>query len=142
MSVFKNLDISGSGMGVNRAWMELLSNNIANANTTRTPGGGSYKNQQMSFANVLDNTSSGAAGGATLGNGVRVAQVQADNRPGAMIYNPAHPDADKQGYVTLPNVNLTTEMVNMIAATRTYEANVAAFNAGRQMYLKSLDVGK
>ncbi len=142
MGVFRNLDVSETGMTANRTWMDVISNNIANANTTRTPEGGPYKAKAVSFSSVLDSASGTSPKAPAIGSGVQVSNVVLNETPPVLLYNPAHPDADAQGRVALPNVNLTQEMVQMISATRSYEANVAAFNAGKTMYLKALDVGK
>ena len=141
MDVFKNLNVSASGMTANREWMDVIADNLANANTTRTPAGGPYRNKIVSFASVLA-TEQTKDPLALRGNGVQVGQVSEDQSPFVQIYNPSHPDADAAGYVFMPNVNPAMEMANMMLATRSYEANVAAYNASKSMYMKSLEVGK
>lgn len=142
MGLFRSLEVSETGMTANRTWMDVISDNIANANTTRTPEGGPYKAKAVSFSNVLGNAAGSTPGAGPTGGGVQVNGITPDPTPSVVLYNPSHPDADAQGRVSLPNVSITQEMVRMISATRSYEANVAAFNAGKTMYLKSLEVGK
>jgi flagellar basal-body rod protein FlgC len=125
--------------------MNVISSNLANANTTRTPQGGAYQRKDVVFAthqasggfqNVLKSQT-----GSTLSE-VRVIGIIKDPRAPQLKYDPHHPDANKQGYVTMPNVNLVEEMVNMISATRSYEAGVAAINASKSMALKALEIGR
>jgi len=135
MSLFGGLSISGSGMTAERLRMDVIAENLANAESTRGANGQPYKRKEV----VL-----GAAGGGlsfedTL-KGVRVQGVVDDPTPGKKVYDPTHPDADKQGYVTMPNVDTVTEMVDLITATRGYEANVQALNAAKQMFSRTLDI--
>jgi flagellar basal-body rod protein FlgC len=125
--------------------MNVISSNLANANTTRTPQGGAYQRKDVVFAthqgsgdfqNVLNSQT-----GRTLSE-VRVIGIITDPRAPQLKYDPQHPDANQQGYVTMPNVNLVEEMVNMISATRSYEAGVAAINASKSMALKALEIGR
>jgi flagellar basal-body rod protein FlgC len=113
--------------------MDVIAENLANAETTRTPEGGPYRRQEV----VLEQAS--PSFGEVLG-GVRVAGIVSDSSPARRVYDPGHPDADKQGYVTLPNVNPVNEMVDLITAQRGYEANVTAMSAAKQMFTKTLDV--
>ena len=145
MNIFNALRISSSGLTAQRLRMNLISCNLANINTTRTPGGGPYKRQEAvfaacpeswSFQNMLDTEIKGSRAG------VEVVGVINDPRPSQTRYDPGHPDADEKGYVKLPNVNLMEEMVNMISATRSYEANVTAVNATKKMALKALEIGR
>lgn len=142
MSTFQNLDISSSGMRANRTWMEVISQNIANANTTKTSQGGPYKNKVVSFSSVLNAATASQQNQGLVEGGVQVGKITEDNSPFIKVFNPSHPDADSNGYVQMPNVNPSMEMVNMIMATRSYEANVGAFNTGKGMYLKALEIGK
>lgn len=146
MGFFDSMDISASGLTAQRLRMDVISNNIANANTTRTPEGGPYrreivvfqeKKQAFSFGDILSNYSE-----ALPGRGVRVVAIEKDPAPFKLVYDPTHPDADPQGYVRMPNVNIITEMVDMISATRSYEANVTAINAAKSMITKALEIGK
>ncbi len=127
--------ISASGMRAERARMEVIANNIANANSTRTPEGGAYRRKDMVFEAVLDRAAmTGVEGkrGKHLG-GVRSLGVVDDRSEMPQVYNPGHPDANAEGFVTMPNVNLPIEMVNLVTATRAYEANLKAGQAFREM---------
>ncbi|MDI6816243.1 MAG: flagellar basal body rod protein FlgC [Actinomycetota bacterium] len=143
MSIFSTLRISSSGLSANRLWLDTISSNIANANTTRTAEGGPYRRRDIvmtpqgrgGFSQLL-----GSAGSTSAGQGVKVAAILKDSSAPRLTYNPEHPDADANGYVAMPNVNVVTEMVNMIAATRAYEANVTVMNAAKSMAMKSLEI--
>ncbi|HYW28717.1 MAG TPA: flagellar basal body rod protein FlgC [Gaiellales bacterium] len=131
--MFDALNISSTGMSAERLRMDVIAENLANAETTRTPQGGPYRRQEV----VLEQAS--PTFGEVLG-GVRVAGIVSDTSPPRRVYDPGHPDANKQGYVTLPNVNPVNEMVDLITAQRGYEANVTAMSAAKQMFTKTLDV--
>jgi flagellar basal-body rod protein FlgC len=133
MGLFDALSISSSGMSAERLRMDVIAENLANANTTRGPGGLPYQRQEV----LLESGS--PSFGQVLG-GVQVAGIISDPTPPRRVYDPGHPDADKNGYVTLPNVNPVNEMVDLITASRGYEANVTAMTAAKQMFTKSLDV--
>ena len=134
-------NISASGLTAERMRMEVLANNIANANSTRTEAGGPFRRQEVLFSAVLDHHlhTGGGRGPSNLG-GVRVAGVVDDPAPFNRIYNPGHPDADAQGYVQMPNVRLPTEMVNLISASRAYEANLKALQSFKQMAEQALSL--
>lgn len=147
MGLFDAIDISASGLTAQRVVMDTISDNIANVNTTRTQSGGAYRRkvvvfesreQEKSFNNFLNQ----AINNQQTGNGVRVARITEDTTPLKAVYDPNHPDADARGYVMMPNVNVVTEMVNMISATRAYEANTAAIDAAKSMALKALEIGR
>lgn len=145
--VFAPFAISASALTAERLRMDVISNNIANANTTRTIGGGPYIRQRVVFAPRFDATPTFAPLLATmtpegLPVGVRVTSIQNDPTPSHMVYDPGHPDANAEGYVAYPNVNVVNEMVDMISATRAYEANITAFNATKSMALQALTIGK
>jgi len=147
MSLFKAIDISASGLTAQRLRMDIISENIANVNTTRTPGGGTYRRKIALFeARAEENSFAGILGKsleqAKIGNGVRVTGITEDQSPFKAVYDPNHPDANQEGYVMMPNVNIVTEMVNMISATRSYEANVTAVRASKDLALKALEIGK
>lgn len=147
MSVMNGMNISASGMTAQRLRMDIISQNIANVNTTRDENGDTYKRQMVVFAeknvHTFDNVLKTAQGGTTVSNGVKVTQIIPDDKtPMKMVYDPSHPDADSDGYVSYPNVNTVTEMTDLIDASRSYEANVTAFNATKNMALKSLELGK
>lgn len=143
MSFFNSINVSASGLTAERLRMDLISENIANANTTRTPSGMPYRRkvaifreqQGDTFASVLGR----AAGG---GKGVEIAGIAEDQSPFKREYNPNHPDADESGFVSLPNVDIVNEMINMISASRAYEANVTSISNTKSMALKALEIGK
>lgn len=126
-----SIDISASGLAAQRQRLEVVARNLANAETTRTPAGGPYRRQQVVFSAALEEA-----------GGVAVDGVVTDPTPGRRVFQPGHPDADAKGYVTLPNVSVMEEMVDMIGATRSYEANVTALNATKSMIRKALDLGR
>ena len=146
MGMFGAIDAAASGLTAERLRMDVISNNLANVNTTRTPEGGAYKRKMvvfepraqegMAFAKALSNEIE------QTGDGVRVVEITADNTQGSMVYDPNHPDANQKGYVEMPNVNVVNEMVDMITASRAYEANVTAVNTAKSMAMKALDIGK
>ncbi len=151
MSIFNALEISASGMTAQRLRMDLISQNIANVNTTRDENGQPYRRQTLvfaesradSFGSILSQASSVRKNSEYNGSGVKVTSIVEDHVTAMKeVYDPSHPDADENGYVTYPNVNTVTEMTNMIDASRSYEANITAFNATKNMLLKGLEVGK
>lgn len=144
MGMFDAINAAASGLTAERLRMDVISNNIANANTTRTETGGPYRRQQVVFAPRNNNNSFAAALDHQLqaGNGVRVVGIVSDNSPARRVYDPTHPDANNEGYVEFPNFNIVSEMVDMMTATRAYEANVTAVNAAKSMALKALEIGK
>ncbi|MBH1941981.1 flagellar basal body rod protein FlgC [Mobilitalea sibirica] len=144
MSAMNGMNISASGMTAQRLRMDIISQNIANVNTTRDENGNPYKRKAVIFAEK-DMTPFGEVLMKTAGNvgsGVKVTKIVEDNKAMRKVYDPSHPDADEEGYVTYPNVNIVQEMTDLIDATRSYEANVTAFNATKNMALKGLEVGK
>ncbi len=150
MSMFNSFHISASGLSAERARMDTIANNIANVNTTRTPDGGPYRRQRVVFREALDEAVRGRFGSlrqnpgrtASRLRGVRIAAIIEDGAPPRMVYDPEHPDADENGYVAMPNVDIVSEMVDMISASRAYEANVTALNSAKSMMLKALEIGK
>ncbi len=148
MSFWQSLKIGASGLLAQRLRLDVIANNIANAQTTRTKEGGAYKRQDVVFTpQVSDSLTpsfiaerTGQQPGAD--GGVRVAAIVTDQTPGQQVYDPTHPDADANGYVTYPNVNPVVEMTNMLSATRSYEANLAVVDASKTMALKALDIGR
>jgi len=144
MGLFSAIDAAASGLTAERLRMDVISNNIANVNTTRTAEGGPYRRQLvifeprssgMSFKQMLDRQIDSL-------NGVKVAGIVKDTSPTRKIYDPSHPDANKDGYVEMPNINIVSEMVDMIIAARAYEANVTAVNTAKTMAMKALEIGK
>jgi len=134
MSLFSGIRISASALTAERLRMDVIANNIANANTTRTAAGAAFQRERVVFRPIANQ------GPTASGGGVAVAAVVADPRPGTTVYDPTHPDADAQGDVTYPNVDIATEMVDMMSATRAYEANVVALNAAKTMATKALEI--
>lgn len=145
MDFLDALNISASGLNAQRVRMNVISSNLANVNTTRTPEGGPYQRKEVIFASQPGSPSFSEVLDAQRMQGVsevRVEKVVNDSRPLLQKYDPHHPDADAQGYVTMPNINVIEEMVNMISATRSYDANVAAVKAAKNMALKALEIGR
>ena len=145
MAIFTAFDISGSGMTAQRLRTDIISQNLANVNSTSSQDGGAYRRKTVVFseknATAFSDVLLSTAG--SVGSGVKVTKIVEDyETPMSMVYDPAHPDADENGYVTYPNVNVVTEMTNLIDASRSYEANVTAFNASKSMALKGLEIGK
>ena len=146
MSVINGMNISASGMSAQRLRMDIISSNIANVNTTRDENGNVFRRKTSVFSektsDSFDSILKGKTGSSGLG-GVKVTSIIEDTEtPLNMVYDPSHPDANEEGYVSYPNVNTVTEMTNLISASRSYEANVTAFNATKNMALKGLEVGK
>lgn len=139
MSLGKILDISASAMTANRFWLECIANNMANATTTRTQEGGPYRRQVPVFQEIL---AAEVGPGGVASQGVMATGVMRDPAPLPRVYNPGHPDADATGFVTMPNVNVVTEMVDMMAASRTYEANITVSNAAKTMMSKAIEIGR
>lgn len=146
MGLFQSFDISASGMTAQRFRTDLISENVANVNTTSTEDGTPYRRKictfaeknVTSFSNVLSNTRQ-----ALVGNGVKVSKVTEDYETDfTKEYDPSNPDADGDGYVSYPNVNVVTEMTNLIDASRAYEANTTAFDASKSMASAGLQIGK
>lgn len=147
MSLFTSFDINASGLTAERYRMDIISQNIANANTTRTEDGTPYRRKVVTFAEKDSQTPFSrvlhAARDNYSGKGVRVSTVEEDKwTEMKMVYDPAHPDADENGYVLYPNVNIVTEMTNMIDASRAYEANATAFSASKAIALKGLEMAQ
>ncbi len=146
MDLFTAMDISASGLNAQRGVLQAIATNLANTNTTRTGEGGPYVRRQAVLSSSPVSRSpfpqilAGKMNQEALG--VKMEVQLDDSRDPEMVYDPAHPDADDDGYVALPNVNVVEEMVNMMSAVRSYEANVTAFNAAKNMALKSLEIGK
>ncbi len=146
MALFQAFDICASGMTAERFRTDIIAENVANVNTTRTEDGTPYRRQIVTFAEKDKTTFRDFLSGHSRsygGNGVKVTKVIEDETTDfIMEYDPAHPDADENGYVSYPNVNIVTEMTNLIDASRAYEANVTAFNAFKGMAQSGLQVGK
>lgn len=135
MKVFSALDISASGLSVERTRMNVIANNLANANSTRTPEGGPFRRQL-----VVVRGSEARNPDRVENLGAKVTAVIDDPAPFPLVFNPGHPDANADGYVAMPNVNVVEEMVDMITALRAYQANVTAIDASKNMVRSSLDI--
>lgn len=136
MDIDKLLNISASGLEAQRVRMNTIAGNLANAQSTHTPEGGPYRRKDVVFSEIL-NSMTGKGSGE-----VQVRDIIEDQRPFQVVYDPQHPDANAEGYVQLPNVNLLEEMVNMMSASRSYEANVTAINSAKTMAQKALEIGR
>jgi flagellar basal-body rod protein FlgC len=138
--------ISSSGMAAQRMRMNTISSNIANINTTRTPEGGAYRRKDVVFESMPEVKNFGEILGATSPQAdmqrVQVTDVISDKKAPLMKYEPDHPDANADGYVAYPNINLMEEMTNMIQATRAYEANVQSLQSSKDMALSALEIGR
>jgi flagellar basal-body rod protein FlgC len=140
MNFLLSLDISASGLYAQRKRMDVIAGNLANIETTRSRKGGPYRRKMVvmstrpaqDFNNVL----------ALQAEGVKIDDIVEDKSPFRKVYNPGHPDADKQGYLFKPNVDLVVEITNMLMARRAFEANIAAIKSTKQMALKALEIGR
>jgi flagellar basal-body rod protein FlgC len=147
MDLFKIFSLSGSGMAAQRSRMTVVAGNMANSETTRTPEGGPYRRRDIifqsapadgEFSSELDKLSERA----NEPQGVEVVGVKQSSRPPRKLFDPHHPDADGEGYVALPNINAMEEMVDMMSAVRSYEANLATYNTTKSLIRKILDIGR
>ncbi len=146
MGFYNSVEISASGLSAERLAMDVIANNIANANTTHTPGGGAFKRQLVVFGQKpgsaeatadADGDSENASGGQ---GGVEVLGIVQDQTPDRLVFDPSNPDADARGYVHYPNISVVKEMVDMMAASRAYEANVSAMQEARNMTNAALNI--
>jgi len=154
MAFMNAMNISATGLTAQRLRMDVISENIANVNSTRTIQGGPYRRKTVIFSEIqetpfarvmrdtLDDDGDGTRRRAPLGMGVRVSNVVRDYSQGPMVYDPAHPDANAEGYVEMPNINIVEEMVNMISAARSYEANITAINTSKAMMQRTLELAR
>lgn len=137
MDLIPGIQVTSGALAAQRMRLDIVAQNIANAQTTRTADGGAYKRQIVSFETELVKRT----GGASLTT-VRIGGIQNDKSPGQQVYNPQHPDAGPDGLVTMPNVNLAYEMVDLITASRAYEANLSVAKNSRNLAMKTLEIGK
>lgn len=151
MGLFTSINIAATGMSVERLRTDVISDNIANASTTRTQDGGRFKRSRVVLEPITDEATwrspfvpEDLDGG--VGSGVRIKAIEKDDTPGKLVYDPTHPDAiasgPNAGYVEYANVNIVTEMVDMIAATRAYEANSSVIQGSKEMFSKALEIGR
>lgn len=140
-SMLSVLDISGSGLSAERIRMNVIANNIANANATETPEGGPYRREQVEFSSVLNKTmQKGYIKGTERLGGVKVQKILKSTEPFNRVYIPGHPKADAKGFVEMPNVSVMMEMVDLVTATRSYEANLAVINSSKEMNNRALSI--
>ncbi len=145
MDFFTAMEVSASGLSAQRERINVASSNLANAQTTQTPQGGPYKRHDVVLASTpASQQVSGGAAGETqnAAMGVRVAGIKEDTNPPRLEYDPGHPDANADGYVAYPNINVVEEMVDMITASRAYQAGVTALDSATNMAERALDIGK
>jgi flagellar basal-body rod protein FlgC len=141
MDLITSFKICGSGLAAQRAKLDVVTSNLANVSTTRTPEGGPYRKKTVALSaeNVEGNFDSAIKEAV---KSVKVDEVKEDPNGVKMVYDPTHPDADAKGFVAMPNINIMTEMADMIAASRAFEACVTAFDSTKSMALKTLEIGK
>ena len=146
--MFDALNVSATGLTAERLRMDVTAENLANAQTTRGADGQPYRRKEVVLSEVQSGgfgaqlakaVGAGSASGSQPG-GVEVSGITQDQTPGKLVYDPGHPDADAKGYVRMPNVDTVAEMVDLISASRAYEANVTAMNSAKQMFSKTLDL--
>jgi flagellar basal-body rod protein FlgC len=145
MAFLNSLDIAGSGLTATRLRMDIISENIANASTTKTENGGPYRRKMVAYQSIENESFqemlSGNVGNYAKG-GVKVTEVIEDQSDFTPVYNPSHPDADADGYVMMPNVDPVQEIIDMMSATRAYDLNLSAINAIKSMATKALEIGR
>ncbi len=134
MGLISTMKISASGLSAERLRMDVIADNLANANSTRTASGEVYRRKVAILQPIAPSPA--------MRGGVRVVGIAQDITPPRLVYQPGHPDADANGYVTYPNVDIVHEMVELITASRAYEANLTAYNAAKGMFLRTLDIGR
>lgn len=143
MSIFNSMQINASGLTLERLKMDTISTNIANVNTTRTEEGGPYRRKEVLFQESLVNEKNRLTGkDEDRSLGVKVIGIEEDTDNLKIVYNPEHPDADAEGYVLTPNVNMVDEMIALINTQRTYEANLTALNTSKSILKKALEISK
>lgn len=141
MRLFRNFEISASALTAERLRMDVISNNIANINTTATAEGGPYQRQVPIFAEALEKQMFAPDKSGDF-KGVKVVGIINDAKPPRLVYDPAHPQANAEGYVAYPDINMVAEMVDLIGASRAYEANITAFNTAKDMFQSALEMGR
>ncbi len=142
MGLYDSIEVSASGLSAERLAMDVIANNLANVNTTRTPEGGPFKRQLVVFSQKQEAPKSDSLNSDPAGSraGVEAVGIINDDSPDKLVYDPTHPDADPQGYVHMPNIEVVKEMVDMMAASRAYEANVTAISEARTMSTAAMGI--
>ncbi len=141
INILSGIDSTAAALNAERIRMDTVSENIANVNTTHGLDGKPYQRQQVVFESVLQAQQNSDAAGLAP-QSVQIARVEKDSRPPIMVYNPSHPDANAQGMVAMPDINIHEEMVDMISASRAFEANLAVIKNARTMAMQTLAIGK
>lgn len=142
LNAFRNMSINTSGLTAERLRMDTISSNIANVNTTRTEDGGPYRRKVAVFEEHLTREKNQLGEKRMASSGVRAVGIFDDPDSLPRVYKPSHPDADAEGYVEMPNVNVLTEMIDMMASRRAYEANITALNTSKGILMKTLEIGR
>ena len=142
ISMIPGAEATSSALNAERIRMEVVSENIANANTTRGLDGKPYKRQQVVFESILRQQQAGLGGGGGHAQGVQISRIEKDDRPATMVFNPGHPDANVNGMVQMPNINVHEEMSDMISSSRAFEANLAVMKNAKAMAMQTLSIGK
>ncbi|MBS4054450.1 MAG: flagellar basal body rod protein FlgC [Thermaerobacter sp.] len=149
MRIFAGMATSASALSAEKLRIDIVAKNVANMNTTRTPEGGPYQRRKVVFSELVEGAarnrfvslpSRGVGRG--VGRGVMASQVVVDDTPPRLVHDPSHPDANDEGFVAMPEINLVNEMVDLITATRAYETNVQVLNASKSMKLRALEIGR
>lgn len=145
MSMFNSINISTSALNAEKTRIDIISKNMANANTTRSTGGMPYRRQMVVFqedkASVFEKHLSKYQSG-IRDKGVKISKIVEDDSPFKLVYEPGHPDADENGYLKMPNVDIVKEMVGLISAQRSYDSNITAINSSKSMLMKALEIGR
>lgn len=141
MNLISGIDVSSSALSAQKTRLDIVAQNIANAQTTRGPDGLPYQRKTVSFETELIRQAGAIPGGPAL-QSVHISSIKNDPTPGQRVFDPQHPDASADGYVQMPNVNMAFEMVDLITASRAYEANLSVVKNARQMALRALEIGK
>lgn len=142
MNLMPGINSTSSALQAEKLRMDIIGQNIANAHTTRGPDGKAYQRQTVQFESKMMELGRDQNGEMRMGQGVNVRGVVADQTPGPLLYDPGHPDADAEGNVRLPNVNLTHEMVDLISASRSYEANLQVVRTSKQLAQQAMKIGR
>lgn len=145
MSMFNSINISTSALNAEKTRIDIITKNMANANTTRSTGGMPYRRQMVVFeenkSSLFENQLSKYKDKINT-KGVKISKIVEDDSPFKLVYEPGHPDADENGYLKLPNVDIVKEMVDLISSQRSYDANITAINSSKSMLMKALEIGR
>ncbi len=141
-SIFTSMEISATALAAQRVRMNLIAENLANAEVTRTPAGGPYRRKGVVLGARQTSAFEGLLNANVTPGGVEVVNIVESQAPPTLVYNPAHPDADAKGYVAMPTINPMMEMVDLVSASRAYEANVSAIQIAKNMMAKTLEIGR